>query len=793
MLRNYLRIALRNARRQPGYTAINVVGLALGLACAFFILHFVQDERSFDRFHDNADRIYRVVSDQYTASDTSYASITSLPMAPALEAEFPEVEHAVRLFATYPLVERGEQRFHEERVYLADASIFEVFDFPLVAGDPTTALVDPGSIVLTEALAQKYFGGEEPLGQTLLIGRELSFTVTGLLAPIPRNSHLQFDALISHSSWQRREDNWLWFGWRTYVLLQPGHDPAELERKLPDFVQRHAGERMELAGFSFDLKLQPLTDIYLHSDRVEAAETVVGRASTVYIFSIIALFTLLLAGVNFTNLSTARAASRAKEIGVRKATGAMRGQLAAQFLGESLFLSLLAVVGATVLVLLFSGPYEALSGKVLDPSVAALGGYGVSLLGLALAMGLLAGIYPALVLSSLRPVEVLKGRYQTSARGTALRKGLVVVQFAITSALLIGTGVVYMQLDFLRKASLGVDAEQLYVLDFRGDQDVRQQSEAIRGVLTALPGVEAASFSAVVPGRSPSNLTTNVEVADGERIVSNLDTYFVDEDFFETFGAELVAGRGFSRDFATDSLAAWVVNEAAVAHFGWGTPEAALGRRLSRDSDEGQVIGVVEDFHFASLHQTVTPLALQIRPWYEYVTLRVRTDDLPRTLAAIQTAWADMVPHRPFEAFFLDERFAAQYQAEERFGRAFGIFAFLAIVIACLGLFGLVAYAVQQRTKEIGVRKVLGAQVPQLAVLLSRDFVVLVLVAFVVAAPVAYLGMQRWLASFAYHVELEPWVFVAAGALVLLIALATASIHTVRAAMADPIEALRSE
>jgi putative ABC transport system permease protein len=794
MLRNYLLIALRNARRQPGFTAINVVGLALGLACAFFIAHFVQDECSFDRFHEKGDRIYRLVADSYTASERTYGSISSAPMGPALRAEFPEVEEVVRLFAVTPLVAYGEQRFHEERVYYADVTFFDVFDFPLLDGDPATALRDPGSIVLTPERARKYFGREEPLGETLLLGSgQQPFTVTGVLAPVPHNSHLQFDALLSHSSWEWTEENWLWFGWRTYVLLQPGHEAATLEQKLPDLVQLHAGERMERAGFWFDLRLQPLVDIYLHSDRQEAAETVVGRASTVYIFSLIALFTLLLAGVNFTNLSTARAAGRAREIGVRKSTGATRRQLSQQFLGESLLLSLLAVAGAILLILAFSAPYEGLSGKVLDLSLGAIGGYATLLIGLALVVGLLAGIYPALVLSSMRPAEVLRGSFQTSTRGTVLRKGLVVVQFAITSALLIGTAVVYSQIEYLKRASLGVDAEQLYVLDFRGDPQVRQQAEVIRASFTALPGVESASFSAVVPGRSPSNLTTDAETSSGERVASNLDTYFVDEDFFETFGIDVVAGRTFSREFATDSLAAWVVNQAALDHFGWGTADAALGKRLTRDAVDGEVIGVVEDFHTVSLHQEVRPLAMQIRPWYEHLTLRVRTEDLSRTLAAVEGMWTEMVPHRPYEAFFLDARFAAQYQVEERFGRAFGIFAFLAVMIACLGLFGLVAHAVQQRTKEIGVRKILGARVAELAALLSRDFLVLVLIAFAVAAPVAYFGMQRWLEGFAYRVTISPAAFLIAGGLVVAIALLTAGVHTVRAAMADPVKALRAE
>jgi putative ABC transport system permease protein len=793
MLRNYLLIAFRTMARHPGYTALNVVGLALGLACAFFILHFVQDERSYDRFHPHADRTYRLVADQYTASDTSYAAITSAPMAPAVAAEFPEVEAFTRLFPVQPLVARGDLWRYEERVFFADSTFFEVFHFPLVAGDPATALRGPGSLVLTEAAAQRYFGLEDPMGQALTLVGGTPFTVTGVLAPVPARSHLDFDILISHASWEAEEDNWFWFGWQSYVLLRPESDAAALEQKLPELVERHAGERMRQAEFSFDIRLQPLTSIYLHSDREEAAGTRVGRASTLAVFSLIALFTLLLAGVNFTNLATARAASRAKEIGVRKATGATRRQLSAQFLGESVIMSLLAAVSAAALVVAFRGPYGALSGKALPLSAEALGGHALALLGLAVGVGLLAGAYPALVLSSLRPASVLKGRFQGSGRGAFLRKGLMVVQFAITSVLLIGTGVVYSQLAFLRGSALGVDADRLLVLDFRGDAEVHRQREVLRAAFAALPGVEAASFSAAVPGHIPSNLTTEVEAAGGGHVVSNLDTYFVDHDFLDAFGVELVAGRSFSRDLPTDSLSAWLVNEAAVRHFGWGTAEDALGKRLRRGSEEGEVIGVVADFHTASLHRAVGPLALQVRPWYRMLTLRVRTDDLPRTLAAVEAVWAGVVAHRPVESFFLDRQFAAQYRAEEQFVRAFGVFAGLAVVIACLGLFGLVAFAVQQRTKEIGIRKVLGARALGLAALLTRDYLALVLAAFVLAVPVGVLGMRRWLAGFAYAVEVEAWVVLVAGLLVALVATLTVGAQALRAAAADPVRSLRSE
>ncbi len=793
MLQNYLRVALRHLRKNKVATAINVGGLALGLACAFFILGFVQDERSYDHFHENADRIYRLVADQYTAADTAYVAITSAPMGPALAAEFPAVQRAVRLYPTSALFERGSRRFQEEQVFYADSTLFDVFTFPLLSGDSKIALREPYSVVLTEATARKYFGEEDALGQTLLLDGEQPYTVTGVMAPIPHNSHLQFEALLSHTSWESEEDNWFWFGWHTYLLLPPAYDAAVLKRELPGFMERHVGERMREIGFSFALSLQPLKRVYLNAGR-EGAMGPVGSATNLYIFSAIALFTLLMAGVNFVNLSIARAASRAKEVGIRKVSGSTRAQLAGQFLSESVVLSLLALAMAAVLVLVFREPYTAISGKTLDLYGGALVSHGAFLLWLALGVGLLAGIYPALVLSSFRPVVVLRGHYQTSARGAGLRKALVVVQFAITFGLLVGTGVVYTQLDYLKGKSLGVDAEQLLVLDFRSDESVRQRYESVQTEFVRIPGVEAASFSSVVPGVNPWNLTTSVEGVEGALRESNLDMYFVDHDFFRTFGVTAVAGRGFSRDFPSDAVNGYVVNTAAVQHFGWGTPEEALGKRMVRGEAEGQVIGVVEDFHVESFHQTVGPLALQVRPTaYRFLTLRVGTAELPRTLEAVEDTWARVVPSRPLERFFLDDRFAEQYRAEERFGRVFGVFAALALVIACLGLFGLSAFTAQQRTKEIGVRKVMGATVTMIVALLSKDFAKLVLTAFVVAAPVAYFLMGNWLEGFAYHIMLGPGVFLLAGVGALFIALLTVSYHALRAATADPVKSLRSE
>ena len=798
MLKNYVKVALRAMRKQKAYAFINVLGLSIGMACCCFIFLYVQDEFSYDRYHANADRIVRIAEDLKTSSETLYQATSSPPMGAAFVKDFPEVLDKVRFTSTGGLFQYQDRRFQEDNLFFADSSVFEVFSFALLQGDPKTALVAPWSMVLTEAAARKYFEEESPLGKTLTDEDDNTFTITGILAEVPPTSHFTFDGLISFTTWETfypdTDDAWFWNAFYTYLLLQEGTDKARLEAKIPDFIERHMGEQSRQIGMGYAmLPLIPLTDIHLTSHRTWELATN-GNRAYLYIFSAVAVFILLIACINFMNLATARSAERAKEVGLRKVVGARRAQLTGQFLSESFLMTLLAMLLALGLCGVLMPFFNTLTEKTLGLG-SLLNGTNVAwLVGIVLVVGAVAGGYPALVLSGFRPARVLKGEFRSTDQGTWLRKGLVVFQFAISMILIVGTAVVMRQLSYLQAQNLGFTQEQMLVINYNYDNEVQRHAEAIKQAFLTHPGVVHAAISMTAPGTEPTNLFTRVEVDEGDEREANLNYYPVDFDFINTYDLEILAGRGFSRDFPADTLESIVINEAMLAHFGWATPEEALDKNFMRGRQTRKVIGVVKDFNYRSLHEHVQPLGLFIGPgWTRYLSLRLRTDQVQRTMAEVEQQWKALVPHRPFDAFFLDDHFNRQYRAEERFASLFRYFAGLGILIACLGLFGLASFTAQQRTKEIGVRKVLGASVGQILVLLSKDFARLVLVAFVVAVPVAYFAMDRWLVSFAYRVGMEAWLFVVAGLLAFVIAGLTVSYQALKAAYANPVEALRYE
>jgi putative ABC transport system permease protein len=798
MLTNYLKVALRNVRRHPGYTAINVAGLGVGMACCLLIALYLRHETSYDRFHAQADRLYRVVNDVQFPTGLTQTSNTSAFVGPVLEEELPEVEHMARLARARSsfLFEHEGVRFEESDLLFADSTVLEVFSFPLLAGDPATALDAPFSLVLTEAAARKYFGDGDAVGQTLVADGQQAYTVTGVLAPVPEASHLQFDGLISMSTAAATQafyfQDLLDLRFATFLLLRPGADAGALQAKLPALVERLLGAFQRRNNFAYTFHLVPLRDVYFHEPHRGLGAH--GNRATLVTFAAIALFTLVIACINFINLATARSVERAREVGMRKVVGAHRHQLALQFVGETVVLSLAALGVALALAALLLPAFNALAETSLRLSTLVAGRGLAVLAGGMLGVGLLAGAYPALVLSGFRPIAVVRGRFQGSARGARLRKGLVVFQFAITVALIAGTLVVDAQIRYMQRQSLGFRSEQMLVVDFRSDAQVQEQVETIKAELERVPGVLAASASQVVPGRLGYTALAHLEAADGQVREFMMPVFPVDYDFLDVFGLELVAGRNFSPDFAGDAKGAFLVNERAVRAFGYRSPEEILGKPLREWGQEGQVIGVVKDFHYASLRSEIAPANFLLGAGMaRYVTLRLAADDLPATMAAVETAWKRLVPHRPFTYAFLDEAFDEQYRAEERFGRIVGSFSALAILVACLGLFGLAAFTAAQRTREIGVRKVLGASVSGIVLLLSKDFAKLVVAGFVVAVPVAYVGMGRWLDDFAYRIPLSGGLFAAAGGAALAVAVATVSYQALRAALADPVEALRYE
>ncbi|MCH8959912.1 MAG: ABC transporter permease [Bacteroidetes bacterium] len=796
MLANYLKIALRNLRRHPAYTFINVTGLAVGMACCLLILLFVRDELSYDRHHDNADRIYRIVSDWGNFSLPS----TNPPVINRLGPDFPEV--TIALLRSFDAQVRYEDlNFHEERLYFANPEVFEVFDIPVVRGNPETMLAEPGKVALTEETARKYFGNDDPVGKMLNINNQFEAEVVGIVEAMPEHSHFHFDFLVPWATLDVMMDfsnsmSWGNNSYYTYLMFPEGYAPETLEAQFPAFIERHAGDNWNGA----ELSLQALTDIHLHSHHNMELEAN-SNVAYIYIFSIIAVFILLVACINFMNLATARSAERAKEVGVRKVVGARRGQLVQQFLAESILLAGLALVLAMILTAAALPAFRALSGKGLTLSVLDDGFTLLAFFGIALLVGILSGSYPAFVLSSFRPVAVLKSGYQGRGRGAFLRKGLVVFQFAISICLIVGTMVVYTQLSYLREASLGFDKEQVVVVPLqRGTDtglyptfkdallqrpDVLNVTIASEGLPSELLNGNGTRLAGVRPDDPDASVATR--------------TVSIGHDFFETLGVGMQAGRSFSLDFPADS-GAFILNATAAQLLQETFPEQiatveeAVGQTLRLGNRTGPLVGIAEDFNLSSLHEGIEPIIFFFNPnWYDHYLMRIQPGNFTTTIDALGETWAQFYPDWPFEFHFADQGFDAQYRAEESLGQIFTTFAILAIVIACLGLFGLASFTAQQRTKEIGVRKVLGASVGSLVVLLSKEFTILVLVAFVVAVPLAYVAMDRWLQDFAYRVEISWPIFLVAGLSALVIAWLTVSYQSIKSALTNPVESLRYE
>ncbi len=785
MIRSYLKVALRNIARHKGYSFINITGLAIGMACCILILLWVQDELSFDRFHENAGDIYRVVQDINFADHSTTWAISQGPLGPALRDDFPEIANMVRF------TNRGMRLTYEDKIFdevlgMADGSIFEVFTFPLLRGDPATALVDPFSLVITEEMARKYFGEQDPMGKVLNADGRFDFKVTGILKEVPRNSHIRFDFLVPFIFGRELNytvDRWGNSQFTTYVQLQRGLPANEVISKIARYLDDKPTIEKDAA-----LNLQPLTGIHLFSHY--EFDFASGDITYVTIFSLVAFFILLIACINFMNLTTARSANRAREVGMRKVAGAYRSDLIRQFFGESMLLACVAFCLALGLVRLLLGAFNTLSAKELTLGISSNGWLWLGFLGIALLTGFISGTYPALFLSGFQPVRVLKGSVQPGAKSSAFRKFLVVFQFSLTILLLICTLVVYRQLDYMQNKKLGYDKEHLVYMSIRGQ--MREQFDAVKQELLSHPNILAVTASANVPtyGYSFSNSLWRWEGQDPDEEIL-MRASFVDVDFLETLGIELLAGRDFSREFSTDQDAAVAVNEAAARAMGMEDP---VGRRLSLGERESTIVGLVKDYHFRSLRQEIDPLILIFSPPSSRVLfVRLKGEDMPQSLAHIEEVWNTFSPGFDFRYRFMDEALDLLYRAEQRTGTIFRIFTLLAVSISCLGLFGLASYIAEQRTKEIGIRKVLGATVSHIVFLLSRDFTKWVMVANLIAWPVAYYAMRVWLQGFAYRIPLPWWVFGLSALLALVIALLTVSYQSVRAAVSNPVDALKYE
>ena len=791
MLKSYVTIALRHMTRQKSYTAINVFGLAVGMACAMLIFLYVDFELSYDRYHEKADRVYRVA--------VNNDARTPPAMAPALQEDFPEVVRYVRLLPTTGtwVMKHEEHIYYENRVYWADNALFDVFDFPLIRGDARSALEAPLSVVISEDTAQKYFGEADPMGRTINADSGfLLLTVTGVMENTPANTHLQADFIISMSTaYQEDLGYWSWINFYTYILLSEGQPPAATEKKLPDFVNRHIGEQLEERGGRFDLFLQPVTDIHLRSN-LEHEPGANSDITYIYILSAIAVFILVVACINFINLSTARFAARAREVGLRKVLGAHRIQLMRQFLGESVLLSLLAMIIALAAAWAISPYFDDFSGK---PVTADFLGHPLWLLVLpavALIVGLMSGSYPAFLLSSMQPVQGVKGGRRLDASGAVSRKILVVVQFAISTALIISTGILFNQADYIQNKKLGFNKDRVIVIPTLNV--VMDKFQPWKEALLQHPGVAGVTHARSLPGLagnigqvSTGTIQRADDPANARHDVQGLN---VGLDFVETLGMELLAGRSHSGAFDRDAEGRNVViNETTRRVLGWDSPEAAIDQQVRfGNGSSAQVIGVIHDFHFRSLHLRIEPLVLFLGGG-AHMAIRLHPDDMRLTLDIIEDQWSRFFPDIPFAYAFLDENIDRLYRSEVAIGYVIGVFAMVAVFLACLGLFALVSFTAELRTREIAIRKSLGASIHRMLALLSGEFVGLVLVANVFAWPAAWLFMQRWLASFAYRTEVGWGVFFLAGGLALLITVLTIGYHVTRTALVNPAEVLRSE
>jgi len=795
MLKNYLKIALRNLRKYKAYSFINIAGLALGIGSALLIWLYVQDELSYDRFHPKAQHTYRLLSE---GVGSGLHTNTPPALAAAFKNDYPEIRHIARVFQHWfsPLIAHEQKGFIEERFFFVDSSFFEVFSLTLLKGDSRRVLQSPNAVVLTESMAQKYFGDTDPIGQTLTYNTNAELKVTGILRAPPHNMHFHPDFLASISSlrnvmWPAVLDSWTMNALKTYVVLNENASAAALQKKMLDFYPRHLGE-----GGQAKLHLQPITDIHLRSQLPYEIEPNSDQRY-VYLLLAIAAIILTIAGINYVNLATARSAVRAKEVGMRKVAGAQRFHLIGQFLGESILLALAALILAAGLLELLLPYVNQFTGKKLALDFGGNASWLVFILGATFGIGVIAGSYPALFLSRLQPVKVLKGRIDAGSTGGAmLRRSLVVIQFAASVILIIGTLVIGKQLDYFRSAKLGFNKAQVLVVPVQ-DKAVSEQLQALRSELLRHSSVLAAGSINTFPGKVHVRDPIRWEgVAEEQSMMMSIN--WIDFDLAATLGLEFVAGRGFSREHETDATEAVILNETAVKALGWESPEAALGKKIfsfSTDRPEGRrIIGVVGDFHFQSLHHAIEPLVIYPRPAnLTYLLVRIRPQNIAGTLATMAGIWSKFSARQPFTHSFLDQDFDRLYNSEQRLSRLMSYAASTAILIACLGLFGLASFMVERRTKEIGIRKVLGASVSQVVILLSKDFTRLVLIALIIAAPVAYLAMSRWLQDFAYRINIGWWVFALAGGLAFLIALLTVSSQAIKAALANPVEALRYE
>jgi putative ABC transport system permease protein len=793
MFKNLIKTAIRNILKDFGYSSLNILGLTLGIASALFLIIYIADELSYDKYHEKADRIYRVSSHIKETDDEFTWIIAQIPFAEQVSTDYPEIEAAVRFIPFQrALFKYEDKEFFEEDFAYTDTSVFDVFSYEFIKGNPKDALLEPNTIVLTETIAAKYFGVTDPVGKTLVTGDE-AYKVTGVIKDVPHNSHYRFDALASRKSLPAQFGNWGNFGVFTYILLPEGTNYKEFEAKIQEMYPKYMAPIFERLGITIDYILEPITDIHLKSTNAQEPEPT-GSIAYVYIFAIVALFLILIAAMNYMNLATARSAKRAREVGLRKVVGSNRGSLIFQFITESVVFTFISMVISIVLIIVLLPSFNQLAGKFFDLHIIYSPVVLLSLLAVIVVIGIIGGSYPAFYLSRFSPLTVMKGEITKGASGSLFRKVLVVIQFVISVAMIVSTLVVFKQLNYLKTKDLGYDMNNVISLEL-STREMIDKYPVLKDALLENPEVLTVGSTNTRIGEGSGKVLFTVETEDGMQ-PRGLNFAVVDHDFVESLGITMIKGRDFQQDMPSDTLLGVIVNETMAKRLNWTEPigkRVELQGRNGQDIIRGTVVGVMKDFHQTGMYNEIETMMMLYRINNSIVYAKLKDNDVQGTIKYIEKRWTEIFPNQPFTYSFLSDRFYEQFSADEKRGFIFTLFTVLAILIACLGLFGLASYTVEQRTKEIGIRKVVGANEGTIVKLISKEFVILVAISMFIAFPLAYFFMRDWLQNFVYRTNLGLFIFILAGLITIAITFITISYQAWKAANKNPAESLRTE
>ncbi len=794
MFKNLIKIALRVIRKDLFYSIFNITGLTIGIASSLFLLLYIFDELSYDKYHEQSDNIYRVVSHISEPDDAFDWVVAQIPFAPQVKEDYPEVKEYVRFIPTgRTLFVYNDIRFYEDDVFYVDSTVFNVFTYKLIQGNPETVLDEPNSIVLTKSFATRYFGETDPIGQSIGTSGGDTYKITGLMEDIPHNSHLKFSALISRNTLPVESGSWGNFGVYTYLLLHEGMDPKQLENKLPDLYDRFMAELFQRMGIQIQYGLDPITRIHLYS-KYEGEPEPTGSIQYIYIFGVVALFMLIIASISYTNMATSRSTKRAREVGLRKVVGADRKLLIFQFLTESVVLTLISLVLSITLVFLLLQQFNHLSGKMLDVSVLTNLWVILSILGIIIFLGIVGGSYPAFFLSRFNPIKVLKSDLISRYKKFSLRKVLVILQFSISLVMIISTWVVYHQIGFLRNKDVGFDKSNILRINLT-TREMTRSFPALKDALLDNPKIDNVGSTSTRVGEGSGKIIIMMETPEGmdERGV-NLGV--CDEDFIETMGITILEGRDFSSEIMADTATGVLINETLAKRMNWDEPigkKVRIGGREDNDNPIAKVVGLMKDYNQTGLYNEVESYLLLFRTNNRVVYIKISDESISETLEFVENTWKEIFPDVPFEYSFIEGDLKNQFEEDSKRGLILALFSILTIIIAGLGLFGLSSYTVEQRTKEIGIRKVLGAGVSNILWMITNEFMVLILISMVLSFPVAYYFMKDWLQDFIYRTKLSPAIFILSGVFILLIALVTISLHTVRAGHSNPVDSIRQE